>query len=81
VKILTETPSGDQLPPPLPGQEAAERRALNPIPPSDGSEPSQLRQVAKSVLIGLVGVAVSMAIPVLIVVVLAFLAQIIITGH
>jgi len=78
---VTETPPDDRLPPPLPGPEAAARRAQNPVTPSDEPEPSQLRQVAKPVLIGLVGVAISMAIPALMVVILAFLAQIIITGH
>jgi hypothetical protein len=44
-------------------------------------EPSQLRKVAKAVFIGLVGLFVSMAIPILIVVILAFVAQVIISGH
>ena len=78
---MTETPADDRLPPPLPGEEAAAKRAENPIPPTDDSEPSQLRGVAKAVLIGLVGLAISMAIPILIVVILAILAQNIIAGH
>lgn len=44
-------------------------------------EQSQLRQVARAVFIGLVGLLVSMAIPILIVVILAIVAQVIISGH
>lgn len=78
---MTETPPGDRLPPPLPGEEAAARRAQAPVPPPGDSEPSQLRRVVKPVFIGLVGLVVSMAIPVLIVVILAFVAQVMISGH
>ena len=76
---MSETPRDDGLPPPLPGKDAAAKRAQNPIPPPDGSEPSQLRRAAKAVLIGLVGLGVSMAIPILIVIALAFVAQLIIS--
>ncbi len=76
---MSDTPRDDRLPPPLPGEDAAAKRAKNSIPPPDGSEPSQLRRAAKPLLIGLVGVVVSMAIPILIVIVLALVAQLIIS--
>ena len=64
-----------RLPSPLSGEDAAAKRAAHSIPPPDGSEPSQSRRLAKPVLIGLVGVAISAAIPILILIVLAFVAQ------
>jgi hypothetical protein len=76
---VSDTARDDRLPPPLPDEDAAARRAENSIPPPDGSEPSQLRRVAKPLLIGLVGVLISMAIPILIVIVLAIVAQLIIS--
>lgn len=76
---MSETSQDDRLPPPLPGEEAAAKRAQNSIYPSNGSEPSQLRRAAKPVLIGLVGLGVSMAIPVLTVIILAIVAQLIIS--
>jgi hypothetical protein len=76
---MSDTPPDDRLPPPLPGEDAAIKRAENPIPPPDGSEPGQVRRAAKPLLIGLVGVVVSMAIPILTVIVLALVAQLIIS--
>jgi hypothetical protein len=78
---MTETPGDDRLPPPLPGDEAAARRVESPISPPDGSEPSQLRQVGKPVLIGLVGFLVAAAIPIVMVIILGIVAQMIITSH
>lgn len=77
----TEPPADARLPPPLPGEEAAARRARNLATPPDESVSSQLRRASKPVLIGLVGLAISVAIPIVIVVILAILAQVIITGH
>lgn len=56
----------------------------SPVRPSDDLEPSQLRRVAKPVfigLVGLVGLGVSIAIPILLVIILAIVAQLIISGH
>jgi hypothetical protein len=76
---VSTPPRDDRLPPPLPGEDAAAKRAENPIPPADGSEPSQLRGAGKPLLIGLVGVLVSIAIPIVIVIVLAIVAQLMIS--
>jgi hypothetical protein len=79
---MSEAPEGDrQLPPPLPGPEAAARRARHSVPPPGDSDPSQARRVAKALLIGLTGLLVSAAIPIILVVILAFVAQMVISGH
>lgn len=75
---MNDRPPEDRLPPPLPGEEAAAKRAENPIPEPDGSEPGGLRQAVKPVLIG---VAVSIAIPIVLVIILAFVAQLVISSH
>lgn len=79
---MTEPPPGDRLPPPLPGQEAAAKRAQNPVPLESNSEHSRDRQAFKAVAIGVVATIFgAFAIPLLIVVILAFVAQIAISGH
>jgi hypothetical protein len=79
---MPSPPADNQLPPPLPGEEAAARRAENPIVAPDGTEPSQGRRALGPVLIGVVAkLLVALAIPLVIVVVLAFLAQHAIGGH
>lgn len=76
------SPEGRRLPPPLPGEEAAARRAENPIPGPGDSEPRQDRKALKAVLIGIAATAIgAVVIPILIVVVLGIVAQIIISGH
>jgi hypothetical protein len=66
----------DILPPPLSGEDAASRRAQTPFAPPDGDEPSQGRRALGPALIGIVAeFLVGMAIPIVIVIVLAFLAQ------
>jgi hypothetical protein len=69
------------LPPPLPGPEAAARRAQDPIPVDGLDEPSQVRKVAKAVFIGIVGFLISAAIPIILVIILAIVAQLMIGGH
>lgn len=69
------------MPPPLPGPEAAARRARDPMPVDGDAEPSQARGVAKAVLIGVVGFLVSAAIPIVLVIILAIVAQLMISGH
>jgi hypothetical protein len=72
----------DILPPPLPGEEAAAKRAQNPVRAPDGNEPSQSRRALGPVLIGIVAkFLVGMAIPIFVVIVLAFLAQQAIGSH
>jgi hypothetical protein len=67
---LTESPTDDQP-----------SFSPQPAPPGGDAERSHAWRVFKVVFIGLVSVAVSMAIPLLIVVILAFVAQIAISGH
>lgn len=74
-------PDDNQLPPPLPGSEAADRRAENPIPPAGSAGPTEGRPILRAVLIGLGGFVVSAAIPIVIVIILAILAQSAISGH
>jgi hypothetical protein len=69
------------LPSPLPGSEAAAKRARHSVPIAKDPEPSQLRQVAKPLLIGFVGFLVSAAIPIILVIILAIVAQLVIAGH
>jgi hypothetical protein len=79
---MTTPPDDRQLPPPLPGEDAAARRAQNPLPAPGDLEPSQDRKALKAVLIGIVATIVgALAIPLLIVVILAFVAQLLISGH
>lgn len=79
---MTELPEDDRrLPPPLPGPEAAARRAQHSVPLDAEPEPHQARGVVKAVLIGLVGLLVSAAIPIILVIILAFIAQVMIGGH
>jgi uncharacterized membrane protein len=53
----------------------------HPAPPADDEEHRRIRKVLKAVLIGLGAFAVAIAIPLLIVVILAIVAQLIISGH
>jgi len=81
MSVSKQRGSLDQLPRPLPGPEAAARRTGNPIPPARDSENGQLRRAVKPTLIGLSAIAVSIGIPFLILVVLAFVAQVVINGR
>jgi hypothetical protein len=79
---VSRSAQDDQLLVPLPGPEAAAKRAQNPVPPGGSSEHSQNRKAFKAVAIGVVATIFgAIAIPLLIVVILAFVAQLIITGH
>lgn len=80
--MTDDSSQGDRgLPPPLPGPEAAARRAQHSVPIASDPEPGQLRRIAKPLLIGFVGFLVSAAIPIIIVVILAIVAQMAINGH
>jgi uncharacterized membrane protein len=70
-----------QLPPPLPGPDAAARRAQDPIREGADASLGPARSVPKAVLIGLSATAISIAIPILILIVLAIVAQLMIAGH
>jgi hypothetical protein len=72
---------GSQLPPPLPGSEAADKRSRNPIPPTESVKPAEGRPVSRAVFIGVGAFLLYAAIPIVITVVLAFLAQSAINGH
>ena len=79
---MTESERPEQLPPPTPGEDAASRGAQKPLDAPDGDEPSRGRQALGSLLIGIVArFFVAMAIPIIIVIVLAFLAQRVISSH
>jgi hypothetical protein len=62
-------------------QEDSARRVRGPSPDAVRPTPSHARRVAKVTFIGLVSLVVSLAIPVVVLVILAFIAQIMISGH
>jgi hypothetical protein len=72
----------EQSPPPLTGEDAASGSARNPAHVAGRDEPSQGRQALGPLLIGIAAkFLVAMAIPIGIVIVLAFLAQHVISSH
>jgi len=78
---MADSPDQERgMPPPLPGPEAAARRARGPATVDGNVESSQARSVLESILIGLVSVLFWAAIPIIIVIILAFVAQLMISG-
>jgi hypothetical protein len=71
----------DRLPPPTLDEETEGTLAQAALPASRDPAPSQLRRLVKPLLTGLVKFAIWMMIPIVLVVILAFVAQMVISSH